>query len=117
MALAWLRFPYTTPELDLLFRVAHAEDLDRGGRYEAHRAAFSLWTSPWPPKWRASCPEASMPMGTWYFHWGEHSGLRQIEFDAGYTLPEHLRELGQLELRALGHLKHGAKPTKLRPAS
>ena len=54
MALAWLRFPYTTPELDLLFRVAHAEDLERGGRYEAHRAAISLWTSPWPPKWRAS---------------------------------------------------------------
>jgi hypothetical protein len=33
-------FPYTRPELEALFRLAHVEDVEKGGRYDARSAAI-----------------------------------------------------------------------------
>lgn len=49
-------------------------------------------------------------VGTFYFRWGEQLGLCEIEIDEGFTLEDLLQELGRLERKALGHVKHGDVP-------
>jgi hypothetical protein len=99
--------PYTRAELHALFVVACQGDVERGGRYDAHRAAINLWTQPWPPESTTPSTDDSTLVGTWYFRWGDAPGLWQIELDEGHTLAELGQALGALEDRALGHVKHG----------
>jgi hypothetical protein len=105
-------FPYTRYELRALFAVASWEDVEHGGCYDARSAAINLWTRPWPQEWSVPRSDDSTLKGTFYFTWGNPPGLWQVETDEGLTLADLLRELGQLELKALGHLRHGGMPTE-----
>jgi hypothetical protein len=73
---------YTRPELEALFRYAHAHDAERGGTYDARSAAINVWSH----------------------HW-QHPAT-----DEGFSLEDLMAELGRLELRALGRMKHGHVP-------
>jgi hypothetical protein len=39
--------------------------------------------------------------------------LCEIETDKGFALEDLLQELGRLELRALGRVKHGDRPARM----
>jgi hypothetical protein len=95
-----------------LFAVASWEDVEHGGCYDACSAAINLWTHPWPQEWHVPRSDDSTLKGTFHFAWGNPPGLWQVEADEGSTLADLLRELGQLELKALGHLRHGDMPTE-----
>jgi hypothetical protein len=90
--------------------------VEHGGYYDACSAAINLWTRPWPQEWIVPRADDSALKGTFHFAWGNPPGLWQIETDEGCTLADLLRELGQLELKALGHRKHGDMPTERRPS-
>jgi hypothetical protein len=100
-------FAYTRPELDALFRYAHAHDVERGGRYDARAAAIILWSHHWQ---HPATREDSDTIGTFYVHWAPTPELYTIETDAGFALEDLLQELGRLELQALGYVKHGDVP-------
>lgn len=108
-------FPYTRDELHALFAVACWEDVEHGGCYDVGSVAMNLWTRPWPPEWSVSPSDDSALRGTFHFAWGKPPGLWQIETDMGWTLADLRQELGQLELKALGRLKHGTMPPDTRP--
>jgi hypothetical protein len=103
-------FPYTRDELHALFSVAYEEDVEHGGRYDAWRAAITLWTQAWPHPWTAPATEDSLPKGSSHVAWGRPPGVWLIEVHEGYSLADLLQELGRLELKGLGYLKHGERP-------
>ena len=77
-------------------------------------AAINLWTRPWPQEWIVPRSDDSALKGTFHFAWGNPPGLWQVETDEGFTLADLLRELGQLEFKALGYRKHGDISTEQR---
>ena len=100
-------FAYTRPEQEALFVQAQAEDVDQGGRYDARSAAINLWSHHWQ---HPATHHDSALLGTFYFRWGEQPGLWEIETEEGFTLEDLMGELGRLELKALGYVKHGDIP-------
>jgi hypothetical protein len=100
-------FAYTRPELEALFRYARSHDVDKGGRYDACSAAMNLWSHHWQ---HPATQHDSALLGTFYFVWGEAFRLWEIETEAGFSLEGLMAELGQLELQALGYVKHGDVP-------
>lgn len=40
-------FAYTRPELEALFCVARAQDVEHGGHYDARSAAINVWSHHW----------------------------------------------------------------------
>jgi hypothetical protein len=99
-------FAYTRQELDALFRYANEHDVDKGGHYDARSAAINVWSHHWlHPATHAE----SETIGTFYVHW-DPSVLWGIETDEGFGLEDLMLELGRLELRALGRVKHGDVP-------
>jgi hypothetical protein len=99
-------FAYTTQELQALFRYAHAHDAERGGHYDARSAAINVWSHHWL---NDATHEESETIGTFYVHW-DPPILWEIETDEGFSLEDLMVELGRLELRALGRVKHGDVP-------
>jgi hypothetical protein len=99
-------FPYTRPELEALFRYAHAHDVEKGGRYDARSAAINVWSH---HRLNDATRTESETLGTFYVHW-EPSVLWEIETDEGFSLEDLMAELGRLELQALGSVKHGEVP-------
>jgi hypothetical protein len=99
-------FSYTRPEQEVLFRVAREQDVDQGGRYDARSATIILWSHYWLD--RATFEESAI-IGTFYFRWDEPQ-LWQIETEDGFSLEDLLQELGRLEMKALGVVKHGDLP-------
>jgi hypothetical protein len=97
---------YTCPELDALFRYAREHDVEQGGRYDARSAAINVWSHHWL---HSATREESETIGTWYFRW-EPPAPWEIETDEGFSLEDLIIELGRLELRALGRVKHGDIP-------
>jgi hypothetical protein len=93
-------FPYTRPEQEALFAQARAEDVDQGGRYDARS---HHWQHP-------ATHHDSALLGTFYFAWDEAPRLWEIEAEEGFTLEDLMAELGRLELKALGYVKHGDVP-------
>jgi hypothetical protein len=108
-------FPYTRDELHALFAVACWEDVEHNGCYDVWSMAMNLWTRPWPLEWNVPLADDSALRGTFHFAWGNPYGLWQVETDKGLTLADLLQELGQLEFKALGRLKHGDMPPERRP--
>jgi hypothetical protein len=108
-------FRYTRAELHALFAVACWEDVEHGGYYDVGSVAVNLWTRPWPSEWSVPPTDDSALRGTFHFAWGSPPGLWQIETDMGWTLEDLLQELGQLEFKALGRLKHGTMLPDRRP--
>ena len=100
-------FVYSRPELEALFRYAHAHDVDKGGRYDARSAAINLWSHHWQ---HPATQHDSALLGTFYVAWGEAPRLWEIETEAGFSLEDLMAELGRLELDALGYVKHGDVP-------
>jgi hypothetical protein len=100
-------FPYTRPEQEALFAQARAEDVDQGGRYDARSAAINLWSHHWQ---HPATHHDSALLGTFYFAWDEAPRLWEIEAEEGFTLEDLMAELGRLELKALGYVKHGDVP-------
>jgi len=58
-------FAYTDQELQALFRLAHAHDVERGGRYDARSAAIIVWSHHWA---HPATREESETIGTLYVH-------------------------------------------------
>jgi hypothetical protein len=107
-----MNFPYTRQELLALFTLAVNEDVEKGGRYDARSNAINIWSHPWTP--RAMRQESTI-MGTFHCVWGVENRIYRIDADAGFSLHDLLQELGTLELKALGLVKHGTRPTPLAP--
>jgi hypothetical protein len=99
-------FAYTRPELEALFRYARAHDVEQGGRYDARSAAINVWSHHWL---HPATKFDSELVGSLYFSW-EPPLLWQIETDEGFALEDLMAVLGQLELQALGRVKHGDVP-------
>jgi hypothetical protein len=99
-------FAYTDQELHALFRYAHAHDVEQGGHYDARSAAINVWSHHWL---NAATQEESETIRTFYVHW-DPPALWEIETDEGFSLDDLMRELGRLELQALGYVKHGDVP-------
>jgi hypothetical protein len=99
-------FTYTCPELDALFRYAREHDVEQGGRYDARSAAIILWSHHWA---NDATREESDILGSFYVRW-DTPALWEIETEEGFSLEDLMIELGRLELRALGRVKHGDVP-------
>jgi hypothetical protein len=97
-------FPYTRQELQALFRVANEGDVEKGGRYDARSAAINVWSHHWQ---HPATREASETIGSFYGRWAPTPMLYAIETDEGFSLEDLLQELGRLELKVLGRVKHG----------
>ncbi len=97
-------YRYTREELRELFDVAYAEDVDKGGRYDARSGAINVYTHPW------SCETIraeSTLMGSLYVAWGQGNRIWQIELEEGFSQEDLLQELGTLEEKAFGRKIHG----------
>ena len=90
-------------------RVAIKEDVEKGGHYDARTRAINCWTHHWLN--RATRQESEI-FGTFHFRWGDQPALVAILTDEGFSLEDLLQELGRLEQKALGVLKHGDTPTE-----
>ena len=99
--------PYTREEQEALFRLAIAEDVEEGGHYDCRTSAINCWTHHWLTD---ATRQESEIFGTFNFRWGDHPALVANLTDEGFTLEDLLQELGRLELKALGCLKHGDRP-------
>lgn len=82
-------FPSTRQEQAALFRVAQAEDVERGGRYDAHSAAINLWSQHGV---EPNAREESTLLGTFDVRWGEEPGLWAIDTEEGFCLEDLCRE-------------------------
>jgi hypothetical protein len=102
-----VEFPYSRQELEALFRLANAQDVEKGGHYDARSAAINVWSHHWA---HPATKEESDIIGTFYFYWAPIPLLYEIETDEGFSLEDLLQELGRLELKALGVVKHGDMP-------
>jgi hypothetical protein len=100
-------FAYTRPELEALFRYARAHDVERGGRSDARSAAINVWSHHWA---NDATREESDLIGTFYARWTDPPTLWAIETEPGFSLDDLMAVLGQLELQALGRVKHGDVP-------
>jgi hypothetical protein len=101
-------FPDTRQELEALFRYANEPDVEKGGRYDARSAAINVWSHHWG---NSATREASETIRTFDVHW-DPPALDEIETDEGFSLENLLQELGSLELKALGYVKHGDVPQR-----
>jgi hypothetical protein len=94
---------YERHELHALFDVASAEDVEKGGRYDARGGAIHVWSHHWR---HPATREESEMLGSFYVNWMEET-IQRIACDAGFTLDDLLHELALLERKALGRVKHG----------
>ena len=110
-----VNFLYTEDEIIDLFLYAHEHALWEGGRYDANVHMISPYSIPWR---ETASEDESEPLGTFYFsgityfyQWlGDSTPeLSDIETEAGISLEDLMIELGQLELTALGYVKHGTQ--------
>jgi hypothetical protein len=104
--------PYTRQELEALFRVANEEDVERGGHDDARSAAINVWSHHWQ---HPATRDESDIIGTFYVRWAPAPMLYRIETDEGFSLEDLLQELGRLEQKALGVVKHGDVPPSGEP--
>jgi hypothetical protein len=100
-------FAYTRQELEALFRYAHEHDVDKGGHYDARSAAINVWSHHWA---NDATWEESEIIGTFHVQWSDAPALWEIETEEGFSLEDLMQELGQLELKAFGRVKHGDVP-------
>ncbi len=94
---------YARHELHALFDVADAEDVEKGGRYDARGGAIHVWSHHWV--YPATRAESEM-LGSLYVHWMDET-IQRIVCDEGFGLDDLLHELAMLEQKALGYVKHG----------
>lgn len=95
---------YSRDQLQAMFQLAYAEDVEKGGRYDGRSGAINLYTHPWTTE---TMRAESTLMGSIYVFWGDQNRIWQIEVDEGFSFEELLAELGTLEEKALGEKVHG----------
>jgi hypothetical protein len=96
---------YTRQELLALFATASREDVEAGGRYDRRFGAINVWSHSWINE---ATRHDSETIGSFYVNWSEDR-LYHIECDEGFGLDDLLHELGILEEKALGYVKHGIR--------
>jgi hypothetical protein len=94
---------YERHELHTLFDLADAEDVEKGGHYDARGGAIHVWSHHWVHP--ATRQESEM-IGSFYVNWINET-IGRIECDEGFSLDDLLHELAMLERKALGYVKHG----------
>ena len=101
-------FGYTRAELEALFRLTHAEDIERDGCYDARSAAINQlshhWQHPSDPRGIGRSSGPSISTGS------RHRGSTRSRPRRVLTLEDLMQVLGRLELQALGFVKHGDVP-------
>jgi hypothetical protein len=97
-------YRYSRDQLGALFALARAEDVEKGGRYDARSGAINIYTHPWNSP---TMQEESTLMGTIYVFWVEENRIWQVEIEEGFSLEDLLGELGTLEEKASGRKVHG----------
>lgn len=99
-----VEYRYTREDLQAIFDVAYAEDVERGGQYDARSGVITVYTHPWSNEiMRAE----STIMGVFYPAWGQGNCIWQVEMEEGFSLEDLLQELGTLEEKAFGRTVHG----------
>jgi hypothetical protein len=99
-----VELPYTRAELLALFAMAEREDVEHGGRYDKRSACLIIWSHSWINE---ATRHDSEPIGSFYIEWGDTSRVYLIECEEGFEQDDLLHELGILEQKALGRVKHG----------
>ena len=97
-------FRYARDQLQAMFDLARAQDVEKRGRYDARSGAINIYTHPWNT---LTMQEESTLMGSIYAFWAEENRVWQIEFEEGFSFEDLLVELGTLEEKALGRKVHG----------
>jgi hypothetical protein len=97
-------YRYSQDQLQALFDLARAEDVEKGGRYDARSGAINIYTHSWNT---VTMQEESTLMGTIYVFWVEESRIWRMEIEEGFSLEDLLGELGTLEEKALRRKVHG----------
>jgi hypothetical protein len=97
-------YRYSRDQLDALFALARAEDVEKGGRYDARSGAINIYTHPWNSP---TMQEESTLMGSIYVFWVEENRIWQVEIEEEFSLEDLLVELGMLEEKAIGRKVHG----------
>jgi hypothetical protein len=98
-------YRYSPDQLQALFDLARAEDVEKGGRYDARSGAINIYTHPWNTM---TMQEESTLMGTIYVFCVEESRIWRVEIEEGFSLEDLLVELGRLEEKAIGRKMPGA---------
>ena len=96
---------YTREELLALCDLARAEDVEHGGRYDARGGALNIWSHAWT---HAATRDESTLIGSLAINWVTER-IWRIECSTGFSLDDLLRELGMVEQKALGRVKHGTQ--------
>jgi len=99
-----LDYRYSRDQLDVLFALARAEDVKKGGRYDGRSGAINIYTHPWNT---LTMQEESTLMGSIYVFWVEQNRIWRFEMEEGFSWEDLLVELGTLEQKALGSKVHG----------
>jgi hypothetical protein len=97
-------YRYAPDQLQALFALARAEDVGKGGRYDARSGAINIYTHPWNT---VTMQDESTRMGSIYVFWADENRLWWIEIEEGFSLEDLLAELGMLEEKAVGRKVHG----------
>jgi hypothetical protein len=97
-------YRYSPDQLHALFELARAEDVKKGGRYDARSGAINIYTHPWNDE--ATRTESTL-MGSIYVFWADQNRIWRCEMEEGFSVEDLLVELGTLEQKALGSKVHG----------
>jgi hypothetical protein len=97
-------YRYAPDQLQALFELARAQDVGKGGRYDARSGAINIYTHPWST---VTLQDESTRMGSIYVFWAEQNRIWRFEMEEGFSLEDLLVELGTLEAKALGRKVHG----------
>ena len=97
---------YDQADLKLLFRYAHAHDVERAGRYDLRRSPrLNIWTHTWA---NPACRAESSLMFTLEFDL-KTASLLSVMLQPGFDWEAFLDELARLEKAALGDVVYGKR--------
>jgi Family of unknown function (DUF6166) len=65
-------FRYSRDQLEAIFQLAYAEDVEKGGRYDARSGAINVYTHPWNTE---TMRAESTLMGSLYAFWGDQNRI------------------------------------------
>jgi hypothetical protein len=98
------RWRYSRDQLQAIFQLAYAEDVEKGGRYDGRSGAIHIYTYPWHDE---TMRAESTLMGSIDVFWGDQNRIWQIEVDERFSCEDLLVELGTLEEKTLGVKVYG----------
>jgi hypothetical protein len=87
-------YRHTRQALQAIFDLARAQDVEKGGRYDARSGAINIYTHPCNI---AAMQEEGTPMSSLYALWAEEHRSWRVEMEEGFSFEDLLMELGTLE--------------------